>query len=212
MSQILTRSQSMRKPIRPKIDFDDREDEQRRDVNGRKRVDVVHCLLDSSSDENEETKIFVENRNSIVWLNFNEISHIRSVLAENKLSQIKLIDVRIWKKLRDNRSCFRCYKTIERSFFFTRSRHTIRCSICKKVFCRNCVDTNSRIPIAGTFIPIRIENLIKSSSAPIDCRTKTDERNQTMEKMTCFDCFQLFNDRPRAFSLTPNSSRDSHQN
>ena len=45
----LTRTYSLRKPVRPLIDIDEEEDNQRRDSSGRKRVDVVQCLLDSSS-------------------------------------------------------------------------------------------------------------------------------------------------------------------
>ncbi|CAF4419893.1 unnamed protein product, partial [Rotaria magnacalcarata] len=49
--QSLTRTCSLRKRVRPMTDIYEEDDSQRRDLSGRKRVDVVHCLLDSSSDE-----------------------------------------------------------------------------------------------------------------------------------------------------------------
>ena len=52
MSKPLTRTYSVRKHVRPLIDIDEEDDQQRRDSSGRKRVDVVQCLLDSSSDGN----------------------------------------------------------------------------------------------------------------------------------------------------------------
>ena len=47
-----------RKSIKPIFDRDENEDDQRRDAFGRKRVDVIHCLLESSDDDDDETILF----------------------------------------------------------------------------------------------------------------------------------------------------------
>ena len=44
----------LRKIIKPVIDIDEDDDDKRRDLSGRKRVDVIECLLETSSDENDD--------------------------------------------------------------------------------------------------------------------------------------------------------------
>ncbi|CAF1480907.1 unnamed protein product [Rotaria magnacalcarata] len=191
--QSLTRTCSLRKRVRPMADIYEEDDSQRRDLSGRKRVDVVHCLLDSSSDEVDNDHLDIRKPTNILWLTFNEICHIRYVLVQTSLTTDKQ-----YTDIHDGRICFQCRKTINIfSFlsFILRSNNHQRCFICKQAICKRCSQYNFIPPSSKLSIPIRIQNLIKLSS-----RTTNESNNEKITKPNaqtktlCYDCLQIFNE------------------
>lgn len=226
MSCKLQRTSSLRKPIRPIIDRDEQDDENRRDATGRKRVDVVECLLDSSSDEFDD---FYPS-SPILWLNFNEISHIRCVLAQTTLSVLSVNDEKQASRIQHGRLCFRCRKSLYdwSSFLpsFFRLTRLYQCSVCQQTICKMCASTKFSPPTRKLSIPIRIETLLKNSTSSTTNSNVGKETNGN--RTICFDCFQIFNEhRPlssmsrvepvvspfrRTLSLPPASSQSINDN
>ena len=194
MGDLLNRSNSFRKAVRPIIDRDEMDDDQRRDVHGRKRVDVVDCLLDSSSDETEESIMTFENTNPVLWLTFSEVCHIRSVLAQTTLSQLMLSDERQALKICNGRLCFRCRKTINDLLIFITflrlARH-YRCFICRQTICKNCAHINFATPSSKLPIAVRIQTLIKPSTTTIDRQQKVNVGNKASLQTVCYDCLEV---------------------
>jgi hypothetical protein len=189
MSRGLTRTDSLRKHIRPIVDIEEEDDDQRRDSSGRKRVDVVQCLLDSSSDENDDENINIEKANPILWLTFNEICHIRYVLAQTNLSLDKQSS-----EIRSGSLCFRCRRKMNQfSFlpsFFRSSNHEI-CFICQQMICKKCSYSNFQLPSGKLSIPIRIQTLIKPSSMTMNHKKEKNKDSTTKTKPICYDCLQV---------------------
>ncbi len=190
MSTTLTRTYSLRKPVRPIYDIDEEDDNQRRDSSGRKRVDVVECLLESSStDENDDVNVNIEATTRVIWLKFDEICHIRFVLSrtslctDNQCSQILRGEL-----------CFRCRKRINESIFFLSflpfNNYEI-CFICKHLICQQCAYSNFHLPVSKLSIPIRIQTLIKPPSVPIENKTENIKTSNTQTKTVCYDCLQV---------------------
>ncbi|CAF5014766.1 unnamed protein product, partial [Rotaria sp. Silwood1] len=110
------------------------DDDQRRDSSGRKRVDVIECLLDSSSDETDNDNINIEKLHNILWLTFGEICHIRYVLIQTILCVDKQ-----YSEIVSGHICFRCRKTINQLFFlpsFFHFNNYEKCFICQQIICR----------------------------------------------------------------------------
>ncbi|CAF0891162.1 unnamed protein product [Rotaria sordida] len=222
MSKPLTRTYSLRKHIRPIIEIDEQDDDQRRDSYGRKRVDVVQCLLDSSSDEIDDYNMNIEKPRNILWLTFNEICHIRYVLVQTSLCMDKQ-----YLQIRNGRICFRCRKDINEFFFlpsFLRFNNHERCFICQQIICKKCSYLNFVPPSLKLLIPIRIRTLIKSSSTTIENNNKKMNKLTPQSKTLCYDCLQLFKEhrqtsqhriKPsipplhRTYSLPPISHKNS---
>ena len=195
MSSPLTRTYSLRKPVRPLIDIDEDEDNQRRDPSGRKRVDVVECLLDSSSDDLDE--IVVGKSTSILRLTFHEICHIRCVLAETQLSLLLLNDDKQYWKIRSGHACFRCRRKLTRySFLFSFLRfikHDI-CSICRQAICKTCSFAHFRLPPGKQSIPVRVQTLIRPASTSIDHGNLDPTESHADKRTVCYDCLQIFHE------------------
>jgi hypothetical protein len=189
MSRGLTRTNSLRKPIRPIYDIDEEDDNQRRDSSGRKRVDVVECLLDSSSDEIDDGNVNIEKINRILWLTFDEICHIRYVLTQTSLSLDKQ-----YSQIRSGHLCFRCRKKTNDFFFlpsFLRFNNHENCFICKQNICEKCSYMNFLPPPSKLFIPVRIQTLIKSPSISIENKNEKSKKSNTQTKTICYDCLQV---------------------
>jgi hypothetical protein len=186
MSIGLSRTYSLRKPIRPIIDIDEDDDEERRDSFGRKRVDVVDCLLDSSADEIDDGNVNIEKSRHILWLTLEEIRHIRYVVTQTSLTSDKQ-----YSQIRHGYLCFRCRKKINHFFFlpsFLRfTKHEI-CFICQQMICKKCSYTNFHPPSSKLSIPIRIQKLIKP--APMTVENK-NEKSNTQTEIVCYDCLQV---------------------
>lgn len=182
MSRGLSRTYSLRKHIRPIIEVDEDDDEQRRDSFGRKRVDVIDCLLDSSPDEIDDENVNIERTQRILWLTLEEIRHIRYVLTQTSL---------ISDKIRHGYLCFRCRKKINYFLFlpsFLRfTKHEI-CFICQQIICKKCSYTNFHPPSSKLLIPVRIEKLIKPASMIVENK---NEKSTTQTEIVCYDCLQV---------------------
>jgi hypothetical protein len=189
------RTYSIRKSIKPLIDIYEEEDNKRRDSSGRKRVDVIQCLLESSSDENDDLNIINQNSNNILWLTFAEICHIRSVLAQTTLSTLMFNKNKQYLKTFHDHLCFRCRKQINSSFLipsFFRSTNSSICYICQQRICKKCSVTNFLPPSLKHVFPVRIKTLTKSSpstSTGNETRKKNESNPQT--KIICYDCSQV---------------------
>ena len=194
MSQQLTRTYSLRRPVRPIIDRDEADDDQRRDSAGRKRVDVVQCLLDSSSDEIDAADPTDEVNSPILWLTFNEICHIRYVLAQTNLSLLMLSDERQFAKICHGRLCFCCRRSINDFFFlpsFFRLSPRNACFICQQTICKNCAFVSFLPPSAKLSIPVRIETLLAPRSSPIPTDKKCSTAGNSLTRTVCLDCAQV---------------------
>ena len=186
MSKTLTRTYSLRKPIRPIVDIEEDEDEQRRDHAGRKRVDVIHCLLDSSSDELDDGNFIREKLNSILWLTLDEIRHIRFVVTQTSRSSEKPMPAIRW-----GYPCFRCRKRINYFSFlpsFLRSANHECCFICQQMICRKCSVISFLPPASRLLIPVRIHTLIKPCAMMLE---KKYEKSNPQTKTICYDCLQV---------------------
>ena len=205
MSQQLTRTYSLRRPVRPIIDRDEADDDQRRDSAGRKRVDVVQCLLDSSSDELDAFDPIDETINPILWLTFNEICHIRYVLAQTTLSLLMLSDEKQFSKISHARLCFRCRRSIKDFFFlfsfFRPSPHS-SCFICQQTICKNCVFVDFRPPSTKLSIPVRIQTLLASRSESISTKKGCSTESNALTQTVCFDCAQVLLSRLHPTGMT----------
>lgn len=207
MSQKLQRSYSLRKTIRPIIDRDEQDDDQRRDASGRKRVDVVECLLDSSSDEIDDLQPMLEVTSPVLWLTFNEISHIRMVLAQTMLSVLMVNDEKQASKIRHARLCFRCRKSINDWSFlpsFLRFTRSYRCFVCQQSICKSCQTTKFSPPARKLPIPIRIQTLLKPVSlSAVEFAQNESKGDEPGSQSICFDCFQVFHEHREMSSLSP---------
>jgi hypothetical protein len=194
MSNLLTRTHSFRKPIRPLFDIDEEVDDQRRDSTGRKRVDVVECLLDSSSDDADDTNVDIQKTSNILWLTFNEICHIRYVLAQTNLSVLMFNDNKQYVKICHGRLCYQCRQKINEFFFlpsFLRITNHEICFICQQTICNKCSFSNFLPPSLKSSYPVRIKTLIKPSLPSIEnVKTKINEPN-TQTRTVCYDCLQV---------------------
>lgn len=178
-----------RKPIKPRIDLDEDEDEdeQRRDASGRKRVDVIECLLESSSDDEYDTH--TELLNDVLWLTFAEICHIRSVVARTHM--LARTVSASWKLSRDYLCC-RCGQLMNSSFFFSSflssASTTSLCYICQQRICQTCSVFDFVPPSTNHIFPVRLQALIQSSTG-----SSTSQSNQSIlqTKTICYDCAQV---------------------
>jgi hypothetical protein len=186
----LTRTYSLRKPVRPLIDIDEEDDNQRRDSSGRKRVEVVHCLLDTSADEYDDEHISIEKPSTILWLTFNEICHIRHVLTQTTLIYDKQAS-----QIRKGRLCFQCRKKIDEYFFlpsFLRCINHVVCFICQQIICKKCSHSNFVPPTLNLFIPVRIQTLVKPPPMTIENKKETINKKSNLQTRTvCHDCSQV---------------------
>lgn len=177
----MSKRYSFRKSIRPIFDEDD-DDQQQRDSFGRKRVPVVDCLLDSSSSSSSSSdEREVENHQSILWLTFNELCHIRYVLARTESQTIQSRNL-----------CFRCRKNLHQFLFLSFISHFLTdhiCYICQQNICKKCAFSNFQLPSSKLTIPVRIQTLIRPSTI-IDIQSKNIKSN-TQAKTICFDCLQV---------------------
>ncbi|CAF1191963.1 unnamed protein product [Rotaria sp. Silwood1] len=192
MSKPLTQTYSLRKHIQPLVDIDEQDDDQRRDSSGRKRVDVIECLLDSSSDETDNDNINIEKLHNILWLTFGEICHIRYVLIQTILCVDKQ-----YSEIVSGHICFRCRKTINQLFFlpsFFHFNNYEKCFICQQIICKKCSYSNFIPPSLKLLIPIRIQNLIKISSSTISNDNEKVNKSNAQTKTVCYDCLQIFNE------------------
>lgn len=184
----LTRTYSLRKPVRPLIDIDEEEDNRRRDSSGRKRVDVVQCLLDSSDDEIDE-HIPIEKLSTILWLTFNEICHIRHVITQTSLIYDKQAE-----QIRNGRMCFRCRKKISGFFFLPsflrRINHEV-CFICQQNVCKKCSSTNFIPPTLNLYIPVRIQTLTKPLPSTIENKKENIKKSNLQTRIVCHGCSQV---------------------
>jgi hypothetical protein len=199
-SQQLTRTYSLRRPIRPIIDCDEADDDQRRDSSGRKRVEVVQCLLDSSSDEPDAADPIDETINPILWLSFNEICHIRYVLAQTTLSLLMLSDEKQFSKISHGRLCFRCRRSTTDFFFllsFFRLFSQSSCFICQQNICKHCIFLHFRPPSTKLSIPVRIQTLITPRPESILTEKKHSHEGSELARTVCFDCAQVLLSRLR---------------
>ncbi|CAF2717522.1 unnamed protein product [Rotaria sp. Silwood2] len=189
-----TRTHSFRKPIKPIIDTDEDEDDKRRNPSGRKRVDVIQCLLESSSDENDDINLINQNPNNILWLTFAEICHIRSVLAQTVLSTRMFNTDKQYLKIFHNDLCFQCQEKINllsliSSFFYSKNYST--CYICQQKICRKCPLTNFLPPSSKHLFPVRMQTLIKLSSTSIENETNKNTELNPKAKTICYSCSQV---------------------
>jgi hypothetical protein len=190
-----SRRHSFRKSIKPIFDIDENEDDQRRDTFGRKRVDVIQCLLESSSDDsNDETVIIDPSSRPILWLTFAEICHIRTVLAQTILSTLLFTSDKQYSKIIHGDICFRCRAQI-RSFFslpsFLFSTTSFTCYICQQRFCRKCSVSNFFPPLLKHSFPVRLKTLIKTTSIPIENEMNNESGSSQQRKTICYDCSQV---------------------
>ena len=186
-----------RKSIKPIFDRDENEDDQRRDTFGRKRVDVIQCLLESSDDDlDDETKIIDYNSRPILWLTFAEICHIRRVLAQTSLSTLLFTKDEQYAKIIRGNVCFRCRKQIH-SFFslasFFSAKNSVTCYICQQRFCRKCSIFNFFPPLLKHSFPVRLRTLIKTTSAPIENEIHSEDNSSAQRKIVCYDCSAVRN-------------------
>jgi hypothetical protein len=192
-----SRTRSFRKSIKPVIDIYEDEDDKRRDSFGRKRVDVIQCLLESSSsssDENDDTNIINENSHNILWLTFAEICHIRSVLAQTALSILIFNKDKQYSKIIHGHVCFRCRKLINSLFFipsFFSSTNSFICYVCQQKFCKNCSLSNFLPPLSKHSFPVRIQTLIKTTTTSIDNEISKENELNRKRKSICYDCSQV---------------------
>lgn len=171
----MSRKSFSRKTIRPVIDFDDIEDEQRRDSFGRKRVEVIQCLLDSSSDDSTDGVAY-QNSNPILWLTFAEICHIRTVLAQAQFND-----------RRDSSKCFRCRESLRPLFFFS-LKTVFVCYVCEHKFCQKCTRMNFHPPFLKQSFPVRTQTLIKTTANPTEIDPFPENQRW---KTICYDCSQV---------------------
>ncbi|CAF3354438.1 unnamed protein product [Rotaria sp. Silwood1] len=189
-----TQAHSFRKPIKPIIDADDDEDDKRRNSYGRKRVDVIQCLLESSSDENDDANLINQNSNNILWLTFAEICHIRSIFARTVLSTRMFNNNKQYFKIFHNDLCFRCQEKINSlslipSFFY--SKNIPICYVCQQKICTKCSLTNFLPPSSKHLFPVRVQTLIKLSTTPIANEANKNNELNPKAKTICYDCSQV---------------------
>ncbi|CAF0887048.1 unnamed protein product [Adineta ricciae] len=225
MSKPLTRTYSLRKHVRPMVDIDEEDDEQRRDSFGRKRVAVVDCLLDSSSDETEEINRNSERLSNVLWLTLTEICHIRRVIVQTTLSLDKQCS-----QLRNGTLCFQCRKKINSFFFiplFFQANNRETCYVCQQTMCKKCSYYNFTLPSLKILIPVQIQTLLKPSAVHIEQEKEPSQKTTSNQgKIICYDCLRALSEhrersqsRPtppispfrRTFSLPPVSEKNSSE-
>jgi hypothetical protein len=189
-----SRTRYFRKSITPVIDIYEIDDDKRRDSFGRKRVDVIECLLESSSDDNDDTNIINQNFHNILWLTFAEICHIRFVLAQTTLSTLMFINDKQYSKIIHGHICFRCRKPINSLFLissFFSSTNSFICYICQQKICKKCSLSNFLPPLSKHCFPVRIQILIKTSITSIDNQMSKENQSNQQRKTICYDCSQV---------------------
>lgn len=183
-----------RKTIKPVIDHDEIDDEYRRDTFGRKRVDVIQCLLESSSSD-EEPSTLDQTSHQILWVTFAEICHIRTVLAQTTLSTLLFNHDKQYSKILNGDICFRCRKSIQSFFslpsFFSSTTHSFSCYICQQKFCRKCSVSNFLPPLLRHSFPVRLQTLIQTTNNTIDEETYKENGLNQQQKTICYDCAQV---------------------
>lgn len=183
-----------RKTIRPVIDRDELDDEYRRDTFGRKRVDVIQCLLESSDDSSEDSPMHDQSSHQILWVTFAEICHIRTVLAQTTLSTLLFNHDKQHSKIVNGDICFRCRKSMH-SFFslssFFSSTNAFSCYICQQKFCRKCSVPNFLPPLLRHSFPVRLQTLIQTTNNTIDEETTKENEPDQQRKTICYDCAQV---------------------
>jgi hypothetical protein len=174
------------------VDINEDEDAKRRDSSGRKRVDVIECLLESSSDETDD--IDIPSSTNILWLTFPEICHIRYVLAQSSVSTQTFNKDKHNSKHSHDRQCFRCRKQINSFFFFSSffcSSNSFTCYICQQRICQKCSVFNFLPPSSKYYFPVRLQTLIKSTSITRDNETNKKNESNPQTKTICYDCSQV---------------------
>ena len=186
---------SSRKAVRPIIDRDENEDEQRRDASGRKRVDVIECLLESSSDDDSSSNNDRRTPANILWLRFDEICHIRSVLAQTDVSAQQWNADKSYWKIFEDQTCFRCRKQLTTSSFlpaFLSLSSSSVCHICQQRICQTCSVSDFLLPLATTIFPVDLQTLLQSSSLlPVQRSTKKSTASNSQMKTVCHDCARV---------------------
>lgn len=189
----MSKNVSRRKTIKPLIDRDETEDELRRDPFGRKRVDVIQCLLESSSDEESTPR--PQTSHQILWITFAEICHIRTVLAQTTLSTLLFSQDQQYSKIVNGDICFRCRKAIHSFFslpsFFSSSSNSFLCYICQQKFCRKCSLSNFLPPLLRHSFPVRLQTLIQMTNNIIQNETNKENQPNQQRKTICYDCSQV---------------------
>lgn len=187
----MSKNVSRRKTIKPLFDRDETEDELRRDPFGRKRVDVIPCLLESSSDE--ELTPRPQTSHQILWITFAEICHIRTVLAQTTLSTLLFNQDKQYSKIVNGDICFRCRKSIHSffSFFSSSSTNSFLCYICQQKFCRKCSLSNFLPPLLRHSFPVRLQTLIHMTNNIIENETNKENEPNQQRKTICYDCSQV---------------------
>jgi hypothetical protein len=197
---------SSRRVIRPIIDHDDIDDEQRRDASGRKRVDVVECLLESSSSSDDDSISYKYSKisSNFLRLTFEEICHIRTILAQTYSRLHEQNDMEInWTVFFGEQLCFRCRKPLFTSIFLSVFFSSTVCSICQQRICSTCSIDNFPFPLPTTIMTVYRQRLMQSSllSAAAASTTttsiinihRTNINNQCHSQMKtiCYDCEQV---------------------
>lgn len=189
---------SSRRMIRPVYNIDEDEDEQRRDASGRKRVDVIDCLLESSSSDEDEydfrrTSRLPSKADQIVWLTFTEISHIRSVLSRSS-SQRPEEKSSSWKFFQDQ-FCFCCGKQLNSSLFVPIFLSSSLCFICQQRICQTCSVDNYLPPPSEQLFPFYLPHLLRFQAIKPSQSTRANNQSNSKGKTLCYVCEQVKVDR-----------------
>ena len=172
------------------VDIYEEDDEQRRDSFGRKRVAVVDCLLDSSSDETDEINLDCERLSNVLWLTLTEICHIRRVIVQTTLSLDKQCS-----QLRNGTLCFQCRKKINSFFFvplFFQVNNRETCYVCQQTMCKKCSCYNFTLPSLKILIPVQIQTLLKPLAMHIDQEKEQSKKAISEQgKIICYDCLRV---------------------
>jgi len=133
---------SNRKRIQPiQSDDDDDDDDRRRNNDGKKRVDVIECLLESSSpeenlcDDNSSGRNLMKNDSDTLSLSFAEFCHIRNVITRAELETL-MFDEKLYNEVAQSKLCFTCRKVYFNILTLT---FGVQCNVCKQKVCRNCL-------------------------------------------------------------------------
>ncbi|CAF0810050.1 unnamed protein product [Didymodactylos carnosus] len=208
---------SKRKQILPLNDEDESKDEsedeelKRRDVHGRKRVDFVKCLIETSSDDDLSTNKL--NKKWIIMdyipLTFKEICHIQQVLISAVLSSCSIEFPKQSQKIMHNKLCFAC-KQVNFSFFTL--SFGIPCSVCKHFICKQCVKI-TQFPQEDVYdVPIEIFTYsLFTTHRSYSHKTSSLDRNLRLSKtkivlaekpkVVCPYCYNFFQELINTYSM-----------
>lgn len=182
-----------RRAIRPVYNRDEDEDEQRRDSSGRKRVDVIDCLLESSSSDDDEHS-FNSKSNQIVWLTFDEISHIRSVLSRTFLSpdeRFSSSSMSTSWKFFGEQICFHCGKQLKTSIFIPLIFSSSTCFICQQRICQTCSIDHYLPPSSTQMLPVYLPHLLQMKTFKHYLPIQTNNQTNSKGKTICYACAQV---------------------